>query len=141
MHLLFYIIIIFLFDKILSDDLYDFHKDEQIQTTQKYCIFDSSIFNIGDEIYFKIKATEFNKKNLGYMYLDTIPNDFDFTSIISIQYEEPEKETEIKDDNNKIEKYIKYYIIKKTNENLSDLEGKYLILYFDCKGILQVILI
>ena len=134
MNLFYYIIIIFLFDKIILDNIYDFSKNGSFKSSRKYCVFDSSQFINGEEIYFEIKSTKFNNNDLGYIFLDVIPDDYDFDSKTGILYESPEKQSTVKNNKNKITKYINYYIITKSNDELGELEGKYLILYFNCKN-------
>ena len=43
-----------------------------LQSTQEGFIFDSNSFNVGDKMYFKIKAKNFNEKSIFYEFCDDL---------------------------------------------------------------------
>ena len=45
-----------------------------LQSTQEGFIFDSNSFNVGDKMYFKIKAKDFNEESIFYEFCDVYQN-------------------------------------------------------------------
>ena len=134
--LLFYILILYLIKNVLSNVGYNFTKYTTYKTFNGYAVFDSSVFNIGDIMYFKITA-EFNDKNLYYIYLDSLEN---LESILSNKdnFFESESYFDVgsSDEDDKTE--IRYYKITKSKVDLNNLSGKYLILLIFADGRVEI---
>ena len=94
--------------------------------------FDSSSFQIGDEIEFEIKATSFKVDKLSYKFIDNNSTTFDDSSIKENTYYSESYHTKNGEEKDKSFEY-KYYKIKKDSAHLNGgLSGKFLVLIFDC---------
>ena len=95
--------------------------------------FDSSNFQIDDEIEFEIKATSFKDDKLYYIFKDNNSSTFDDSSIKENSFYSESKHTKKGDEKDKSFEY-KYYKIKKERVHLNGLSGNFLVLIFDCEG-------
>ena len=95
-------------------------------------IFDSSDFEEGEDIFFKIKAEYFYDTEIYYEFVDDLstyhPSLF-YNSYHSTHYTDKDYESGFD---------IYYYTIKKDKTLLGNLEGKYLIIFFQCRGIVTI---
>ena len=108
------------------------HKKVTVPASDRLIIFDSSDFEKGEEIYFKITADSFNKDYLLYKFFDngvSMSNE----DLDNYKKSTPSK-TDNKYDGGEIVSVTKYYTIKKDERELGSLEGKYLVIVFDCAG-------
>ena len=131
-----YILIFLLNFSLESSEGYNFGKYKTYSTRQKYAIFDPTGFNIGDTMYFKITA-KFNDDYLYYIYLDTLENlndKIDDEQSNNWFYVKEYNNVEDEDDDEE----IKYFKIVKNKDDIGELEGKYLILIFDCTGRVEI---
>ena len=106
-------------------DIVKKNSEINVKSSEGGFIFDSSDYNVGDKIYFKIKAKDFYEDNLFYEFFDDLSKYYP-----KYTYEEYDEAVPTKSENNKTSK-IKYYSIQKKN-------GKYLIAYFDCEGTVTI---
>jgi len=142
--LLFYLILKILIIHVLTQNggspsehyaLYDLavdlekYKKITISSYNFYIVFDSSDFKIDEEIYFKITAEGgFARPEIYYEFFDNLKN---YTSInIKPAYSTNDRS----DDDGE----IRYYTIKKSSSNLGSSEGKYLIIFFYCEGLVEI---
>ena len=108
------------------------HKKVTVPASDELIIFDSSDFDIGEEIYFKITADSFNKDYLLYKFFDngvSMSND----NLDNYKKANPSK-TDNEYDGGNIVSVTKYYTIKKDERVLGSIKGKYLVIVFDCTG-------
>ena len=127
-----YFIFIFLI-KYISLEIrnYELRQYSSYETRDNNIVFNPTGFNVGDKMYFKITAKEFNDDYLSYEYSDNLDN-YTFSYNNNLFKEKYYHKTELGDDDDKSE--IRFYTIVKRKDELKDLEGKYLILYFDVVG-------
>ena len=116
---------------ILTNDYYPFsdkllkkYEKITIPSGNNIAIFDSSEFDKGDTIYFKITATSFIDEKLYYEFYDN----YNFQDFTMEEYVSPSKSTS----------GTNYYRIKKDSRVLGSLEGKYLALNFECTGNVEI---
>ena len=128
------IIYIYIIKVCFSSVKYDFRKYESYTTRNGHAIFDPTEFNIGDTMYFKVTASSFNDERLGYEYLDEIQDGYSFTYDDSKKTAKSYHEVDNEDDNES----IRYYKIKKSQDELGNSKGTYLIFYFDCDGKVEI---
>ena len=142
MQILFVILFTFIIKESLSDGAgttsyvfkIDLKKYEKVTvpSTEAHIIFDSSDFKKGEEIYFKVTADSFNEDYLLYKFFD------DGASMANVDLDTYKKATPSKTDNEydgeEIVSVTKYFTIKKDERDLGSLEGKYLVIVFDCTG-------
>ena len=108
------------------------YKKVTVPASDELIIFDSSDFDIGEEIYFKIIADSFNKDYLLYKFFDngvSMSND----NLNNYKKANPSK-TDNEYDGGNIVSVTKYYTIKKDERELGSIKGKYLVIVFDCTG-------
>ena len=132
-YLIFYFFYISLLTKVFSlKPGADFGKYEKasVSSTDGFVVFDSSEFNTGDHIYFKIKCSYFLLDYIEYEFLDDLSKadsffgtEYCYSTLTDTEYEYgvPVRET-------------KYYTIKKDNIYLGSSNGDYLVLYLYCGG-------
>ena len=103
----------------------------KIITSDSYIIFDSSDFKIDEEIYFKITADSFHEEYIQYKFFDDVDsiNDVILGSLSFFKKVDP-----LITENGSDESVTKYYTIKKSERDLGSLEGKYIVIVFDCNG-------
>ena len=142
MQILFVILFTFIIKESLSDGAgttsyvfkIDLKKYEKVTvpSSDAHIIFDSSDFKKGEEIYFKVTADSFNEDYLLYKFFD------DGASMANDELDTYKKATPSKTDNEydggEIVSVTKYFTIKKDERDLGSLEGKYLVIVFDCTG-------
>ena len=115
----------------LENSLATLQKDESVtvSSTVGMIFFNSSSFQIDEEIEFEIKATSFFNDEINYEFLDkqNLSNVGDNTFFVEAEY------TKNKEVNG--QSYVfNYFTIYKNNDNLNGLNGKYLLLTFYCDG-------
>ena len=121
---------------LLEGQEYDFGKYGTYKTLEYCSIFNPTEFEIGETMFFKITAKEFNDDYLYYEYLDDLENyefNFEIKKLHEVKYYynyEPDE-----DSNNKP---IHYFKIIKKKEDLGDLQGKYLLLYCNFEGTAEI---
>ena len=132
-----YTVVFYLIINIISNTSYDFTKYHSYKTFNDHAVFDCSGFNIGDMMYFKITAV-FNDENLYYIYLDTLDNLASILTHNKDDFFETESYFDVgsSDDDDKTE--TRYYKIKKSEAELNNLSGKYLILLFFADGRVEI---
>jgi len=116
---------------------YNFKKYESHTTRENHVIFDPTEFKIGDKMYFRVTASEFIDDEMGYEYLDEIPQNYQFIFDDSKHTVEPYHSSD-KDDDDDDGDDIRYYKIVKKQEEIGNLQGTYLILYFNCNGAVKI---
>ena len=110
-------------------------KDSEIslKASEGGFIFDSSSYNDGDKIYFKIKATKFNEKSLYYEFCDDLTKYYP-----KYLYKDYNEAPSSKTQTNKSYE-INYFTVEKDSKTLEKGKiGKYLIAYFDCEGTVTI---
>ena len=133
--IIYLIVFISLFiNSLLETNGYDFEKGKTFKTNRDHVVFDPTEFKVDEEIIFKIEATEFNDDKLGYQFLDVLTDNISDSNNSNIKYTDPTK----KSTNKKTKIKTRKYTIKKSKEVLGNMEGKYLILYFNCEGTFEV---
>lgn len=117
---------------------YDFGK-HGTAITKDYCIiFDPTGFQVGETMFFKISATEFNDDFLYYEYLDDLEN-YEFNFNLKKLHEVKSYYKKEPDEDSKSSKAIHYFKIVKSKEDLGNLEGKYLLLYCNFDGTAEIV--
>lgn len=116
-----------------ENDIIKKNKEISLKASEGGFIFDSSDFNVGDKIYFKIKAKQFNEESLFYEFCDDLSKYYP-KYLYEDYYESSPTKTE------KNSSYIiKYFTIEKNSRYLEEGKtGKYLIAYFDCEGTVTI---
>ena len=100
--------------------------------------FESSSFQIDDEIELLINASSFKNNKIQYKFIDynnyhTFIDDNDKQTLKSKSYSLEANATKNIDENG--QKYVyKYFIIKKDLKKFDILYGNYLIIFFECEG-------
>ena len=132
-YLIFFFFYISLFTKVFSlKPGADFGKYEKtyVSSTDGYVVFDSSEFNTGDNIYFKITCSYFVLDYIEYEFLDDLDKadpffgtEYCYSTLTDTEYEYGVTIRE-----------TKYFTIKKDNIHLGNLNGDYLVLYLYCGG-------
>lgn len=133
---LFFCVCIHIFNEIICSS-YNFSKYGSFSTKEGHAIFDPTEFEIGEYMYFKITAKEFNNDELGYEYLDEIPDNYNFEFNDDKLTVKSHHKSEGKDDD-EIESETRFYKIEKKQQEIGNLKGNYLILYFDCDGKVEI---
>ena len=146
-HILFSILLILIIKESISDDgtggagsttsyvfKIDLKKYEKctVPSSDRHIIFDSSEFNKDEEIYFKITADIFNKDEILYQFFDDAAamSNVDFNTYKTAKCSKTDKEFNHGD----VVSQTNYYTIKKSERDLGSLEGKYLVIVFNCEG-------
>ena len=106
-----------------SSYTYNFKKYKSYSTKDNHAIFDPTEFEIGKKMYFRVSAKQFIDDELGYEYLDEIPQNYQFTfdddKLTTDPYHEKDKDDD--DDNGKD---IKYYKIEKKQNEIGNLKNE-----------------
>ena len=104
-------------------------KGDSIETDFDSILFDSKSFYIRNKIKFKFIASNYCENILYYGYYE------DYYSAYKI-YETPFYVLSSKEKNNN---KILYFTIIKNSEELNGLDGKYILLKFNCNGTVEII--
>ena len=131
-----FLIFLLISTSLQSTDIQTLQKDSSITVDSNFGMvyFDSSSFQIGDEIEFEIKATSFNVDKLYYLFQDNNSSTFADLSINENSFYSESYHTKKGEEKDKSFEY-KYYKIKKDSAHLNGgLSGKFLVLIFDCEG-------
>ena len=100
-----------------------------VSSSKTNITFDSSEFEKDEKIYFKITATRFTNEVIYFEFFDNLNRD---TSYYHLKY------IYSNDEDSEFDKEIKYYIIKKSSDNIGSSNGKYLMIYFYCEGDVEI---
>ncbi len=100
-----------------------------VSSSKTNITFDSSEFEKDEKIYFKITATRFTNEVIYFEFFDNLNRD---TSYYHLKY------VNSNDEDSEFDKEIKYYIIKKSSDNIGSSNGKYLMIYFYCEGDVEI---
>ena len=138
MQILLSILFVFIIKESLSETIYDVKIDLKkyekvtVSSSDNHIIFDSSDFKKDEEIYFKITADSFTKDYIEYKFYDEAApmSNPDFSTFSKATPSKTENEYE----NGEIKSVTKYFTIKKSERDLGSLEGKYLVIVFECTG-------
>ena len=103
----------------------------KVVTSDYYIIFDSSDFKKDEEIYFKITADSFDENYLLYKFFD---DEASISNVRSYALSSFKKVEPLITEDGSDKSVTKYYTIQKSERNLVSLEGKYLVIFFDCNG-------
>ena len=134
----YFLLVILINNALMSTSEVDFKKEGYYTVgsdkigMDRWAIFDSSSFNKGDEIYFKITADYFNSNYLDFFFFDDAEV---FTNLNTISNKKSVSASKSK--NNKDGTETKYFKVKKNDENLGSLSGKYLVLSIDSTGTMK----
>ena len=123
----FFLIYFYLILHVFSVEILE--KDESIKTANGYIIFNSSQFEIGDEMYFELNAKSWCYEYLDYQYFDSIDSIGYYSHLSYSVAKEASSSTTI---NGVITSYTLYFTIKKTEGELNGLKGDYLLLQYHC---------
>ena len=133
----FYIFIHLLKFVTLAKSEYTLEKFGKYDTRNGFAIFNPTGFNFGETMHFKITTESgFEDDKLYYEYLDSLENyTYEYSDdLYRVKYSHSSGGGD--DDDDKEE--IRYFNIVKREEELKGLEGKYMILYFYCKGSCEI---
>ena len=128
--------IIFLFFSFIIIDILSYDelkKYESIKTSASYILFDSSEFLEGESMYFEIESQHQFENYMNYQYYDNKSN----ISLDDLPYTVISKVSSSVSTNNAIKSFTRYFTIEKKKSELNDLNGDYLLLNFDCIGIVE----
>ena len=103
-----------------------------LKSTEGGFIFDSNSFNVGDKMYFNIKAKKFIETSIFYEFCD------DLTKYYPKYLYEDYYEASLTNSKKNNSFIINYYTIEKDSKTLEGKTGKYLIAYFNCEGTVTV---
>lgn len=122
---------------LLDSSEYDLGKYGTYKTVDYCIIFNPTQFEIGETMFFKISAKEFNDEYLYYEYIDDLEQ-YEFNFQIKKLHEVKYYYSYEPGEDNKNDKAIHYFKIVKSKEDLGDFEGKYLILYCSFEGTAEI---
>ena len=134
----FYIFIHLLKFVTLAKSEYTLEKFGKYDTRNGFAIFNPTGFNFGETMHFKITSDNgFEDDKLYYEYLDSLENHkYEYSDdLYRVKYSQSSGEGGDDDDDSE---EIRYFNIVKKEEELKGLEGKYMILYFYCKGSCEI---
>ena len=111
----------------LSDKDFEniFGKDSSVKTTKNYVFFKSSSFKVGKSMEFTLTSKYHCENEIKYNFYDSSE------VVLSVPYT---VKTSNIDYTNKKGKTKIVFSIKKEKEELNNLEGDYLLIYFQCSG-------
>ena len=119
----------YLIIKILCVDI--LKKYSSIKTNNNYIVFESNEFSVGDKMHFTIKSDSDCDDYLYYQYYDAIEDiNYNNQPIRYIKYDS-ESNTKV---NGRIKSLTRYFTIEKKSGDLSNLNGDFLYLKFNCYG-------
>ena len=133
----FYIFIHLLKFVALAKSEYNLEKFGKYDTRNDFAIFNPRGFNFGETMHFKITSENgFEDDKLYYEYLDSLENyTYEYKDdLYRVKYSQSAGGGDDDDDSEE----IRYFNIVKKEEELKGLEGKYMILYFYCKGSCEI---
>ena len=102
----------------------------KIETEYNTILFDSSQFNLGDKIEFKFTTNYYCENILHYQFYDEYNKVYRF---YQTNYSVICSKESIEDSKN-----LKYFDINKENEVLNGLDGNYLLLKYNCTGLVEI---
>ena len=106
-------------------DILKKYSEISVKDSEGGFIFDSSGYNEGDKMYFKVKAKKFNKDSLYYEFWDDL---LKYYPKYLYEYYDEAPSTKSETNNSYV---IHYYTVEKK-------KGKYLIAYFVCEGTVTI---
>ena len=106
-------------------------KKDKITTSKNYVFYDSSDDSVNDKMHFILESDSYCDNELKYGYYDSLDNINNPLIPYSVSFSSEENTTT---EDNKMILKTKYFSIKKQKDELGDLNGNYLLLYFGCAG-------
>ena len=110
-------------------------KGKKLKTVKNYVIFDSGSFRNGQKMNFILKSESFCDEKLKYVYLDDLDDfgpDTELLYDVSFSKEENQFKKKV------LFSKTKYFTIKKNKKEYEGQKGKYLLLYFECSGNVEI---